>query len=129
MPVLTLLEIFTYIASLCSDLYVNHVVQGGTNYPRINFDDYDNIEKINEYLEKVESKANAYLSKVTHIELSRKMKRKMRDGQLYSGNRGGYFDRFLPGRDTLVREERLIALLYMADGCLSSSLRIGSVSE
>ena len=62
------------------DFYVNHLIQGDTSYPRINNDDYDNIEKIGKYVEQVESKANAYLSKVTPEELSRKIERKQRDG-------------------------------------------------
>ncbi|GAH38187.1 unnamed protein product, partial [marine sediment metagenome] len=62
------------------DFYVNNVIQGDTNYPRINTDDYDNIEKISIYTEQVESKANAYLSKITPEELSRKIERKQRDG-------------------------------------------------
>lgn len=62
------------------DFYVNHVIQGDATYPRINNDDYDNIEKINKYLEQVESKANTYLSRVTAVELSRKIERKQRDG-------------------------------------------------
>ena len=64
------------------DFYVNHVVQGDATYPQINYDDYDNIEKINNYLEQVESKANAYLSTVTPVELSRKIERKQRDGSI-----------------------------------------------
>ncbi|MCJ7423988.1 DinB family protein [Candidatus Bathyarchaeota archaeon] len=62
------------------DFYVNHLIQGDTAYPMINYDAYDNVEKINAYLEQVESKANAYLSKVTPQELARKIERKQRDG-------------------------------------------------
>ena len=62
------------------DVDINHHIQGDTNYPRINNDDYDNLKKIGKYLEQVESKANAYLSKVTPDELSRKIERKLRDG-------------------------------------------------
>lgn len=62
------------------DFYVNHLIQGDTAYPMINYDDYDNVEKINAYLEQVESKANAYLSKVNAQELVRKIERKQRDG-------------------------------------------------
>ena len=62
------------------DFYVNHVIQGDANYPRMNDDDYDNIEKISKYLEQVESNANTYLSRVTPVELSRKIERKQRDG-------------------------------------------------
>ena len=62
------------------DFYVNHVIQGDANYPRMNYDDYGDIEKISKYLEQVESKANTYLSRVTPVELSRKIERKQRDG-------------------------------------------------
>ena len=62
------------------DFYVNHVVQGDANYPRMSFDDYDSIEKISKYLEQVESKADAYLDKLTPAELSKKIERKLRDG-------------------------------------------------
>lgn len=62
------------------DFYVNHLIQDDAKYPRINHDDYDNIEKIKKYLEQVESNANTYLSGVTQVELSRKIERKFRDG-------------------------------------------------
>ena len=62
------------------DFYVNHVIQGDVTYPQINYNDYDNIEKIDKYLEQVESKADAYLNKVSPVELSRKIERKQRDG-------------------------------------------------
>jgi len=62
------------------DFYVNHLIQGDSTYPSINNDDYDSVEKISEYLEKVESKATAYLNKVTPREFSRKIERKQRDG-------------------------------------------------
>ena len=64
------------------DFYVNHVVQGDATYPQINYDDYDNIEKIRNYTEQVESKANAYLNTVTPVELARKIERKQRDGSI-----------------------------------------------
>ena len=62
------------------DFYVNHILQGDATYPRINYDDYNNIETINTYLEHVESNVNAYLERVTSLELSRKIERKQRDG-------------------------------------------------
>ena len=62
------------------DFYVNLVIQGDATYPRIKYDDYDNIEKINNYLGQVELKANSYLNGVTSKELSRKIERKQRDG-------------------------------------------------
>ena len=68
------------------DFYVNHVIQGDTTYPRINYDDYDNIEKINNYLRQVESKVNTYLSSITPNELTRKIERKQRDGSTITVN-------------------------------------------
>jgi uncharacterized damage-inducible protein DinB len=62
------------------DFYVNRLIQGDSTYSTINYDDYDNVQKINKYLEQVESKANKYLSKTTVGELSRKIERKRRDG-------------------------------------------------
>ena len=64
---------------VCVDGIVNNILQGIPSFPRINYDDYDSIEKIREYVEQVESKANEYLSKVTPEELSRKIERKRRD--------------------------------------------------
>ena len=66
------------------DFYVNHVIQGDANYPRMNYDDYDNMEKIKAYSKEVESKANAYLSRVTPTELPRKIERKQRDGSTFT---------------------------------------------
>jgi uncharacterized damage-inducible protein DinB len=62
------------------DAYINYVLQGNPNYPGIDYNEYDSIEKITKYLEQVESKANAYLSKVTPAELDRKIERKKKDG-------------------------------------------------
>ncbi len=62
------------------DFLVNHLIQGDTERPSISFDDYDNIEKIRAYLDRVESDANAYLSKITPEELSRVIERKFSDG-------------------------------------------------
>jgi Pyruvate/2-oxoacid:ferredoxin oxidoreductase gamma subunit len=56
------------------------VISGNATYPRINYNDYDNIEKIIDYLEQVESKANTYLNNITPNELTRKIERKLRDG-------------------------------------------------
>ena len=61
------------------DRYVNHLIQGNAELPRINFDDYDSIDKVKTYLDRVESNVNRYLSKVTTEELSRKVERKFRD--------------------------------------------------
>ena len=63
---------------------MNHLIQGDTAYPRVNNDEYDKVEKMREYLNQVESKANEYLSKVTQEELSRKIERKRRDGTTFT---------------------------------------------
>jgi uncharacterized damage-inducible protein DinB len=110
----SLRDIYLHCVSVL-DFYVNHLAQGDTNYPRINFDDYDNIEKINEYLEKVESKANAYLSKVTPEELSRKIERKMRDGTTIMVTVEDILIDFFQ-EETHHRGE-LIALLWQMDVC------------
>jgi len=65
---------------ICVDGIVNNILQGVPSFPRINYDDYESIEKIRDYVDQVESEANKYLSKITPEELSRKIERKRRDG-------------------------------------------------
>jgi uncharacterized damage-inducible protein DinB len=65
---------------VCVDGIVNNILQGNPSFPIIDYNDYDSIEKIREYTEEVESKANEYLNKVTPEELARKIERKQRDG-------------------------------------------------
>lgn len=65
---------------ICVDGIVNNILQGVPSFPRINYDDYESIEKIRQYVDQVESEANKYLSKITPEELSRKIERKRRDG-------------------------------------------------
>ena len=62
------------------DRYVNFRILGNAELPRINFDDYDSIDKIETYLDRVESGVNEYLDKVTPEELSRKVELKYNDG-------------------------------------------------
>jgi len=64
------------------DIWINHLVQGDAQLPGINFDDFDSIDKVREYMQRVESDANQYLSTVTPEELSRAFERKMRDGSV-----------------------------------------------
>ncbi|OGP66955.1 MAG: hypothetical protein A2031_03665 [Deltaproteobacteria bacterium RBG_19FT_COMBO_43_11] len=64
------------------DAYINYALQGNPNYPSVNYDEYDSIEKVKKYMEEVESKANAYLSKVTPEELARNIERKQKDGSI-----------------------------------------------
>jgi uncharacterized damage-inducible protein DinB len=66
-----------------ADAYINYGLQGNTNYPNVNYNEYDSIEKITKYLEDVESRANANLSKVTPEELAKKIERKLRDGSTF----------------------------------------------
>ena len=75
----SLRDIFLHCVEVL-DRYVNHLIQGNAELPRINFDDYDSIDKVKTYLDRVESNVNRYLSKVTPEELSRKVERKFRDG-------------------------------------------------
>ena len=65
------------------DAYFNYALQGNPDYPNLNYNEYDSIGKITNYLEQVESKANSYLSKVTPKELARKVERKRRDGSTF----------------------------------------------
>ena len=65
---------------LVLDFLVNHLIQGDTERPVVHFNDYGKIEKIRAYLERVESDANAYLSRITPEELSRIIERKFSDG-------------------------------------------------
>ncbi len=61
------------------DAYINYVLQGNNNYPNVNYNEYDSIEKITKYLEEVESRANANLSKMTPEELA---KLRTKDGEI-----------------------------------------------
>jgi uncharacterized damage-inducible protein DinB len=108
----SLRDIFLHIVFVV-DAYINYGLQGNTNYPNVNYNEYDNIEKITKYLEDVESRANAYLSKVTPEELARNTERKLRDGSTF----------LVPVEDILLdlfQEEthhrgELIALLWQMD--------------
>jgi uncharacterized damage-inducible protein DinB len=61
------------------DRYVNFRILGNAELPRINFDDYDSIDKVKAYLDQVESDVNEYFAKVTPEELSRKVEIKYND--------------------------------------------------
>jgi uncharacterized damage-inducible protein DinB len=75
----SLRNIFLHCVNV-TNIYINHRIQKDTSISRIEYDDFDNFEKIREYMEQVESKANNYLSKVTPEELSRKIEIRGRDG-------------------------------------------------
>jgi uncharacterized damage-inducible protein DinB len=108
----SLRDIFLHIIFVV-DAFINYILQGNPNYPSVNYNKYDSIEKITKYLEQVESKANAYLSKVTPEELAKKIERKQKDGSTI----------LIPVEDLLLdlfQEEthhrgELIALLWQMD--------------
>jgi uncharacterized damage-inducible protein DinB len=75
----SLKDIFLHMVFVL-DAYVNYALQGNPKYPNFDNSDKDSIEKIQKYMEEVEAKANAYLSKVTPEELAKKIERKQRDG-------------------------------------------------
>jgi len=108
----SLRDIYLHIVFVV-DAYINYILQGNPNYPSLNYNEYDSIGKITKYLEQVESKANAYLSKVTPEELARNIERKQKDGSTF----------LVPVEDMLLdffQEEthhrgELIALLWQMD--------------
>ena len=96
------------------DWIVNQLLQGGDpSFPRIKFDDYDSVEKIQKYVEQVESKGNEYLSSITPEELSRKVARKLRDGSILTVTVEDYLVHLFQ-EETHHRGE-LIALLWQKD--------------
>jgi len=88
-------------------------LQGDPSFPRINYDDYDSIEKIREYVEQVEPKANEYLNKVTSKELSRTIERKQRDGSTTLATVEDYLIHLFQEETHHIGE--LIALLWQID--------------
>src|SRR4030043_924267 len=60
----SLRDIFVHMVFVV-DAFINYVLQGNPNYPNVKYDQYDSIEKITEYMEGVEARANANLSKMT----------------------------------------------------------------
>lgn len=75
----SLRDIFLHIVFVL-DAYVNYTLQGNPNYPPLNFSEYDGMDKIKNYLDSVESKADAYLANITPQDLARNIERKQRDG-------------------------------------------------
>ena len=62
------------------DFFFNHLFQGDAERKRVNFDEYDNFNKITDYVQRVESEAEVYLNKITPEELLRKVERTFTDG-------------------------------------------------
>jgi uncharacterized damage-inducible protein DinB len=61
------------------DRYVNNIIQENAEFPRIKFNDYESMDQVKNYLDRVEAHVNEYLRKVTPEELSRKVTRKFKD--------------------------------------------------
>lgn len=53
------------------DAYINYGLQGNHHYPKVNYSEYDSIDKMTKYLEDVESRAGGNLGKMTPEELSK----------------------------------------------------------
>jgi len=95
------------------DIYFNYILQGNSDYPGINYNEYDSIGKITKYLEQAESGASGYLSKVTPEELTKKIPRKQKDGSIFLASvEDSLLDFFQ--EETHHRGE-LIALLWQMD--------------
>lgn len=47
------------------DAYINYALQGNRNYPNVNYNEYDSIEKIAKYRDDVEARAKTNLDKMT----------------------------------------------------------------
>lgn len=47
------------------DAYINYALQGMRNYPNVNYNEYDSIEKIAAYRDDVEARARINLDKMT----------------------------------------------------------------
>ena len=75
----SLRNIFLHCVDI-SDFFFNRLFQGDAERKRVKFDEYDNFEKIKDYVQRVESGAKEYSSKITPEELSRKVERKFSDG-------------------------------------------------
>jgi uncharacterized damage-inducible protein DinB len=61
--------------------FLNNSILGNAELPRIHFNDYESMDKVKIYLNRVESDVNQYLSKITPEALSKKVTRKFPDGR------------------------------------------------
>jgi uncharacterized damage-inducible protein DinB len=93
--------------------FYNHFFKGEPSFQRINYDDFDSVEKISEYLEQVESEFNDFLSKLTREERSRKIERKYEDGSIVMATIEDYLFHIFQ-EETHHRGE-FIALLWQMD--------------
>lgn len=75
----SLRDIFLHCVSII-DSWINRRIQGDNTRSSINYEDFNSIEQIRAYLERVESVANEYLNRVTPEELTRKIDRVFKDG-------------------------------------------------
>ena len=87
--------------------------EGDAQFPQINFEAYDDIEKIRRYQERVEKKFTDYLRQLTVNELARQVTRRYRDGRTIVSTVEDNLLHFLL-EETHHRGE-LIALLWQLD--------------
>jgi uncharacterized damage-inducible protein DinB len=91
--------------------FANRLIQENeTTFPRVTYEDYNTVEKIQHYMERVESKLDAYLPKITTDELSRKIMRTYRSGATTTSTVEDYLVHFFQ-EETHHRGE-FIALLW-----------------
>ena len=91
--------------------FANRLIQENENtFTKIDYEDYDTVEKIQRYMERVESKFNTYLSRITSDELKRKITRTYRSGTTTTSTVEDYLFHFFQ-EETHHRGE-FIALLW-----------------
>jgi uncharacterized damage-inducible protein DinB len=95
------------------DWVVNHLIQGNPAFPRVNYDDFDTIDAVRAYVERVETTATANLQNITPEHLSRTVERKQRDGSTTTNTVEDYLIHLFQ-EETHHRGE-LIALLWQMD--------------
>ncbi len=66
----SLRDIFLHMVFV-TDAYINYALQGNKNYPNVNYEEYDSIEKIRKYMDDVETRASDNLGKMTPEQLEK----------------------------------------------------------
>jgi uncharacterized damage-inducible protein DinB len=94
--------------------FANRLLQDNeTTFPRVVYDDYNTMEAIQRYMERVESRFDAYLSTLTPDELSRQVTRTYPSGATMTATVEDYLLHFFQ-EETHHRGE-FIALLWQMD--------------
>lgn len=91
--------------------FANRLIhENETTFPQITYDDYNTVEKIQHYMEYVESKFDAYLPTITTDELSRKIARTYRSGATSTSTVEDYLVHFF--QEEMHHRGEFIALLW-----------------